>query len=127
MISTKEVVWRAVRRKYTSDVLMYSPLSISGPFGYILYGMQSDILEGICEEVTDVFTQSHYETIAKTLGNACIRADENRDTKGRQMVVELVNDLIQVFEEDNPKFKKLRFIEAALGKANAVRGETKEE
>jgi hypothetical protein len=74
-----------------------------------------------------MFSQQHYEVIANTIGSRVMQADKAGDTRSRQIMIEYLNDLIEMFEKDNPKFKKLRFIEAALGKANAAYAATKKE
>lgn len=123
--------YRVVRAKYDTfnkHIFEWSAgPQASASNKYNVYGMPNTELEDICQEVSDMFTQQHYELLAKTLEESVMRADKANDEPARLALVEYVHTLTMALEKDNPKFKKLRFIEAALAKANAARSATKEE
>ena len=70
-----------------------------------------------------MFTQQHYEAFARQIEESVMAYDASNDPEGRRVLVKFLDDMCAVFERDNPKFKKLRFIEAALAKANAMRSD----
>jgi hypothetical protein len=74
-----------------------------------------------------VFTQQHHELLAETIERTVRSLDYDKDEAGRQAVALFTENLIIALEKDNPKFKRLRFIEAAFAKVNAARSATKKE
>lgn len=103
----------------------YKQHLVAAPKGGYLYGiaLDGDGVNPFVQEVLDMFTQQHYEAFARTIESSVMSYDLRGDAEGRRVTVELLNNMIAEFEKDNPKFKKLKFIESALAKANAVRDE----
>ena len=57
------------------------------------------------------FTKKHYEKVTKALSTA--QADWN--SKYDYMEVRIAHALADMFEQDNPKFNRERFIAAVIG------------
>jgi len=66
-----------------------------------------------------MFTQRHYEALAKLVGE--VNWEESIDDFGKTNTgrEHLIEDLIDMFEADNPKFNRWTFV-SAIGKAQGL-------
>lgn len=92
-------------------------------------GIDKDTRIKICvviEEILQMFTQQHYEKLASLIDDQLKQADTAvYSSHAREVLSGFVYEMIKMLEADNPKFKKMHFIEAAFGPSNAQRA-TKE-
>jgi len=55
-----------------------------------------------------MFTKRHYEAIAELVGSQLL------DVKSTSNQSAIINDWCKMFEDDNPRFKRVNFIKATL-------------